>query len=148
MNKMRSNACFFFFSRSFLRIIESKLGNIKMITPLSKKILIFFFFNTLKKYVHNTYKQWSIFCKWLTTIVHIGDLSWFSIGLHDQLLKNNKTVNKRSFIKIYKYHIIVKCDRQPNKMLKWYPELIPMSYTLILISTYLLLFFRYRNSIK
>jgi hypothetical protein len=44
--------------------------------------------------------------------------------LHDQLFKNNKTVNKRSFIEIYKYHIIVKCDWQPNKMLKWYSELI------------------------
>ena len=60
-----------FFSRSFLTIIESILGKIQIITP--HQTMFYLFKKKINTYarVKNTYKGWSKYCKWLTTIVCI-----------------------------------------------------------------------------
>ena len=56
--------CTFLFSREFSRRLMIILGKIQIIKASTEKILIFFLFFT-------QYKWWSIYCKWLTTIICI-----------------------------------------------------------------------------
>ena len=91
----------------------------KVFQKKKKKIKIFCYHLNITKFRFNNYQETS---KKTQRNTHLISSCSYN-RLHDQLFKNNKTVNKRSFIEIYKYHIIVKCDWQPNKMLKWYSEL-------------------------
>jgi hypothetical protein len=61
-----------FFSGSFLTVIESILGKIQIITP-NQRMFLFIFKKSILTHMLKirTYKWWSKYCKWLTTIVCI-----------------------------------------------------------------------------
>ena len=103
-----------FLSRSFLTIIDSILGKIPIITPHQIIFLFIIFFRnqylrTCSKYVQNTYKWWSIYCKWLTTIVCIHFcqtyLTELPILLNPSLLLSRISDNSKFFNGPVKFEI-------------------------------------------